>query len=106
MDGGDTVTFRISIPGKAYAAAIEDSDVPAQEEWPEPTFQKCGSGVRVFYEVDSYGAQLILTHLEDIAACFDDPENRADQRVLRQAVRSLYTQLSMATPVARPGAGM
>lgn len=68
--------------------------MPAQENWPAPTFQTRGSGTLVSYECTRDQAWLITTHLEDIASCFTDPENRADRYVIQQSVRSLYNQIA------------
>lgn len=86
--------MKIAINGKAYSAAIEDSDVPQQENWPKPTIRFCGNGFQAIYEVTRDRAWLIITHLEDVASCFTDAENQEDRYAIKRAVRSLHTQVA------------
>jgi hypothetical protein len=81
------MTKTILISGKTYSAAIADSQVPAEEGWPEPGMRRVGKGRSYVYVVDERVAKLIEWHLDDVAGGLDgsgDPEARADCRAIRK----------------------
>lgn len=85
------MTMRITLSGKTYSAAIEVSDVPREEAWPEPTERRVGRGYQYVYDVTIEQAELIVSHVELIGECFvvgDDDYTRAEGRAcLRDATR-------------------
>lgn len=67
---------RIRITGRTYAAAIEDSGVPAQEGWPQPqAYHRRGKrpGVSYVYWVTWQQRDQIVSHLRSLIGAWSPP---------------------------------
>lgn len=56
----------ISISGTSFTAACETTEVPIEENWPEPMRQRSGRGWSFKYRVTAKQRAQIVSHLEDV----------------------------------------
>ncbi len=64
----------IDVPGIIFEEFVEDSQVPREENWPEPTRLKIGKGYRMRYIATTEQRESIIRHVRTMADCSEDFE--------------------------------
>jgi hypothetical protein len=87
----------IHVSGVSYRAAIADSQVPDEENWPMPEVARSGRGWRYRYTVEPREARLIAWHLADVAEALagsSDDGVGGERRALKRDVARIEEVLS------------
>lgn len=92
-----STTIKVTISGVAYSAAVECSNVPADGNWPTPTYRRVGKGYQYVYECTLAVAADIQWHLEQLgelwASCSDDEWMGRDGRACLKDAARIEAQL-------------
>jgi hypothetical protein len=93
----------VKVSGKTYYGALDPgcTDVPKEEGWPNPTFQRVGrSGLRACYHLTTDQAKEMASHLETMAQGFafgSDDDTRAEGRAFARDALRIRAQLEETT---------